>query len=178
MASEPEEDNASLAVITAVDEQLAALAGPELQPTGSNQKTAKRAAAMLVARNEGYHQPTQKERYALLIGFAYRKKVLYGASFDLLKLSRPVDLADPREIERNIDAITIFEVKSSNRRLDANFSPYFFSLSTAELLVAQSLGDKYRFAFVNTETGQMLELSLSEVFGKARKVYPTWSIQF
>ena len=76
-----------LAVITAVDEELEAVAPPDIQPGGSNQKTAKRAAAMLVARNEGYHQPTQKERHALLVGFAYRKKVLYGASFDLLKRS-------------------------------------------------------------------------------------------
>jgi hypothetical protein len=179
MASDLEAEADALALITAVDEQLEELAPPaEAHDAGGNQKTAKRAVGMLVARDEGYHQPTPKQRHALLVGFAHKKKVLYGASFDLVKLSRPVDLEDPRAIERNIDVITIFEVKSSNRNLGPSFSPYFFSLSTAELLVAQSLGEKYRFMFVDIVSGDTMELSLTEVFGKATKIYPTWSIKF
>ena len=47
----------------------------------------------------------------------------------------------------------------------SSFGGYFFSLSTAELLVAQNLGNRYRFAFVNTRTrkheGSIEQLSVT-----------------
>jgi hypothetical protein len=59
-------------------------------------------------------------------------------------------------------------------------SPTAFSeaLTAAEVLVAQSLKEQFRFLFVNTVTGSFLELRLNEVFAKARGIYPTWSISF
>ena len=62
--------------------------------------------------------------------------------------------------------------------MTADFRRYFFSLSTAELLVAQNLGERYRFAFVNTRTRTFVELTLQEIFARARGIYPMWSIQF
>jgi len=53
-----------------------------------------------------------------------------------------------------------------------------FGLTTAELLVAQNLGDRYRFIFVNTVTGHTMELKLNELFAKAKGIYPQWSISF
>lgn len=53
-----------------------------------------------------------------------------------------------------------------------------FILPTAELLVAQNLGARFRFAFVNTLTRAHIELTLPEIFARARGIYPTWSIQF
>jgi hypothetical protein len=55
---------------------------------------------------------------------------------------------------------------------------YFFSLSTAELLIAQSLQEKYRFVMVNTKTTAHIELTLTEVFARARAIYPSWSVRF
>ena len=72
----------------------------------------------------------------------------------------------------------MWEIKSTKKEVGEDFSGYFFSLSTAELLVAQSLGEQYRFLFINTTTGTMLDLSLQEVYSKARAIYPTWSVQF
>jgi hypothetical protein len=74
--------------------------------------------------------------------------------------------------------IQLYEVKSSARTLKPGFASYFFSLSTAELLVAQSLGDNFRFAFVNIHSGEVLDLSLREVFARARAIYPSWSVKF
>lgn len=141
-------------------------------------KTAERAVQLLVSRGGGFKKPTPIQRRALGVGFALRDKVIYGKAFDLVRLSRPVDLSDPQAIASNLDAITIIEVKSTNRVLPEDMRTYFFALTTAELLVAQSLGDHYRFAFVNTTTGYVLELSMPEVFARARKIYPTWSILF
>jgi hypothetical protein len=59
-----------------------------------------------------------------------------------------------------------------------DFPGHFFSLSTAELLVAQSLKKQFRFAFVNVVSEGFLDLSLTEIFGKAKGIYPTWNISF
>jgi len=103
---------------------------------------------------------------------------VYGQAFDLIHCDPLLDLDDDSAIEEAHREIRLYEVKSSNRTLKPGFADYFFSLSTAELLVAQSLGDNYRFAFVNIHSGECMDLSLREVFGRARAIYPIWSIKF
>ena len=44
--------------------------------------------------------------------------------------------------------------------------------------MAQSLGEQYRFAFVNTITKAHVELTLNELFARARKIYPKWAVTF
>lgn len=96
-----------------------------------------------------------------------------------MRLDKHFDLNDIEAVKNNLRYITLIEVKSTNREnVDSNFSGYFFGLTTAELLVAQNLGDKYRFIFVNTLNGECLELKLNEIFAKARGIYPQWSISF
>jgi hypothetical protein len=84
----------------------------------------------------------------------------------------------PADIERKLDQIRIFEIKSTKKKLSRDFSKYFFALTAAEVLVAQSLKKYFRFAFVNTVTGDYLELSLIQIFSRAKGIYPTWSICF
>lgn len=166
-----------LSQAAAVASALEAALGAE--PKRGSQQTAKRAISILMAKGLGFHAPTAKERNALLVGFAMQRKVIYGAAFDIIQISEPVDLADPADIAAKLDAVTLFEIKSTNRiDIEPDFQQYFFALSTAELLVAQSLGDQFRFAFVNTLTGDHQEMTLREVFAKARGIYPSWSIKF
>ena len=123
--------------------------------------------------------PSRAERDALLVGFAMRRKVLYGAAFDVVRTHAPVDLSDPAAIASALDALTVYEIKSTNKtRTREDLSGYFFDLTTAELLVAQSLGGHYKFAFVNTITESWIELTLNQVFARARRVYPKWAITF
>jgi hypothetical protein len=96
----------------------------------------------------------------------------------VVKLSGTVNLDDPTEISHSLDKIVLCEIKSSGRKLPEDFKGYFFALTTAELLVAQSLKKRFKFIFVNTTTGSYMELSLSQLLGRARGVYPTWSIMF
>jgi hypothetical protein len=144
----------------------------------SGQKTAKAAAAILVAKKAGFIIPTGKQRQNLLVAFAKRGKVVYGKAFDVVKLSAPVDLADLTEVEKHLEQITVFEIKSTRKKLKADFSGYFFALTGAEVLVAQSLKKQFGFVLVNTGTGEHLEMSLSEIFARAKGIYPTWSISF
>jgi hypothetical protein len=151
----------------------------EEPPPFAGHQTAKRAAALLVAKDEGYHLPSRQERDALLIGFAMHRRVLYGAAFDVIRLSAPLDLCDPNSISSSIGSITVCEIKSTNRRaIKEDLKGYFFNITAAELLTAQSLGAQYRFLFVNTLTGEHVEMALNDVFGRARAMYPAWHIRF
>ncbi|MCC6521951.1 MAG: hypothetical protein IT373_04765 [Polyangiaceae bacterium] len=151
---------------------------PELVRT-SGQQTAKAAAAVLLELDAGFHVPSAKEREAILVAFVLEGYVVYGKAFDIVKTTTPFDMSDAAEVRKNLDALTLYEIKSTSKDgVTHTFERYFFSLSTAELLVAQNLGPRYRFAFVNVRTRTHIELSLREVFAKAKGIYPTWSIQF
>ena len=144
-----------------------------------SQQTAKRAVDILVNKNQGFKLLDRTEKSNLAVAFARKKMVLYGNAFDVIKCKKKVNFQDESDIVKNIDAITVYEIKSTNRPgMDKNFKGYFFDLTTAELLVAQSLNNKYMFAFVNTITGKFKELTLNDVFKKAEKIYPKWAIRF
>jgi len=144
----------------------------------SGQSTAKKAATILVAKNIGFTIPTAKQKQNLLVAFAKKNKVIYGKAFDIIKLSSSVNLSDLADVEKHLQKVTVFEIKSTKKRLRPDFSKYFFSLTTAEILVAQSLKKQFRFVFVNTATGQYIELDLTDIFSRARAIYPGWSISF
>lgn len=144
----------------------------------SGQSTAKKAAAILVAKKTGFIVPSGKQRQNLLVAFAKRNKVVYGKAFDVVKLAGTVNLDDLAEVEEKLERITIYEVKSSKKKLRANFGGYFFALTAAEVLVAQSLKKQFKFVLVDTSTSEHLEITLAEIFSRAKGIYPTWSICF
>lgn len=151
---------------------------PEMLPW-AGQRTANRAVDILLAHDSAYHRPTKVERSAMLVGFAMRGKPLYGAAYDVIRLAQQIDLTDPNAIAQAIDAITICEVKStSQQKIGFDLKGYFFNITAAELLTAQSVGERYRFVFVNTVTGEHQEMALNQVFGRARGMYPAWHIRF
>jgi hypothetical protein len=148
-----------------------------LQP--SEGATSRRAVKLLLSKNIGFREPSRSERAAMLVGFAMRGKLLYGAAYDMVRLSGAVDLSIAQSIADNLDAITVYEIKSTNRpAVGPDLKGYFFNLTTAELLVAQSLGEQFRFAFVNVVTGEFQDLMLADVYHRARAIYPAWHIRF
>src|ERR1041385_9109578 len=144
----------------------------------SGQKTAKAAAGILVAKKAGFIIPTGRQRQNLLVAFAKKGKVVYGKAFDVVKLSGTVDLDDLTEVEKRLGLVTVYEIKSSRKKLRPDFSGYFFAPTAAEVLVAQSLKKQFGFVLVNTRTSEHLEMSLSGIFARAKGIYPTWSISF
>ena len=144
----------------------------------SGQGTAKLAIKILTDSDNNFVVPTADQRRTLLVEFAKTGAVIYGKAFDIVKLAAQVDLNDAKDVSQNLHNITLYEIKSTNRKVDAEFRGYFFSMSTAELLVAQSLGDRYKFIFVDTVTRNSKEMSLPQIFARARSIYPTWSIRF
>lgn len=160
-----------------MEEEIKGIKEAALTEASRNQ-TAKKAARLLLQANVGYVIPTAKQKLLLLVELAKRNVVVYGKAFDILKLSGEVDLDDANQIARNIEKITFCEIKSTSRKLPEDFRGYFFALTAAELLVAQNLKQRFKFVLVNTASGAHSELSLQELLGRARGIYPTWSIMF
>ena len=103
--------------------------------------------------------------------------IVYGKAFAIVRLSSPVNLDDLSEVESKLDQIQLIEIESTNKEgIGPNFKKYFFGLTGAEGLVAQSLKKQFKFALVNTLTNAHIELDLAEMFGRAKGIYPTWSI--
>lgn len=144
----------------------------------SGQKTAKAAAAILISKKVGYVIPSAQERQNLLVAFAKKGKVVYGKAFDVVKLAKQINLSDVTEVEQNLEQVTVFEIKSTRKKGRPDFGGFFFGLTGAEILVAQSLKNQFGFVFVNTVTKEHVELKLSEIFSRAKGIYPTWSISF
>jgi hypothetical protein len=146
----------------------------------SNQATASRAKTIL-CELDGFRDVDAAERSLIAAGFAARGFVVYGKAFDLVHLTRGgVDLTNRAALDEVIgrSELTLIEVKSTSANRDDEFRGHFFSMSTAELLVAQSLGERFKFAFVNTTTGNVRVVTLQDVYRRARAIYPTWSIRF
>ncbi len=155
------------------------VADEALLTEASRHRTAKNAAKILVEKNIGFVIPTAAQKKILLVAFAKKNKVIYGKAFDIIKVIRPVDLDNRDDVEQQLARIVLYEIKSTSKNNVArDFGKYFFALSTAELLVAQNLKTHYKFVFVNTKTKEHLELTLAEIFAKAKGIYPVWSIMF
>jgi len=145
----------------------------------NNKQTAKLAEEILIGSDASFKVPNATERKNLAMAFAKRNKVIYGRAFDMVKCPTSIDLMDFQDTEVNWREITLCEVKSTSRKnVDDEFKGFFFSISTAELLVAQSLRDQYKFVFVNNLTRKYKEYTLERVYQKSKKIYPTWSISF
>jgi hypothetical protein len=153
----------------------------EEKGTGSNSSTAKKAMAMLTAGDTRFKEPTKLQRRNLAMAFAGQDKIVYGRAFDAVRVPAEleVDLDQLPSVEANLDQLTLYEVKSTNRKnLGDDFRGYFFALTAAELLVAQSLGPQFRFLLIHTLSGARLELGPQELLSRARSIYPSWSVLF
>lgn len=148
-----------------------------VEKTSTGNATARRAAQILVDKQLGFIIPTSKQKKNLVVAFAKRDMIVYGRAFDIVRLLAPINLDDLPEIESNLKKIQLFEIKSTNKdKMNLSFRGYFFSLTAAEVLVAQSLKQQFKFALVNTLTKDHTELDLNELFGRAKGIYPSWSI--
>ena len=140
--------------------------------------SAKRAAEILVEQNLGFFVPSANQKRNLVVAFAKRGMIIYGKAFDAVRLSASVDLDSLEDVEKQLKAITLYEIKSTNKKMGDRFDGYFFGITAAEVLVAQSLKGQFKFVFVNINTDNFMELTLNQVFGRAKGIYPTWSILF
>ncbi len=154
---------------------------PDVSSKSDKKATSTKAAQLLKQEDKRFQIPTPKQRKNLSVEFAKLGKVIYGQAFDIVRVDGDYSLDEIRSISKGIKEkkITLYEIKATNRtNVTDEFGDYFFSLSTAEVLVAQSLKDAYMFVFVNINTHKYIELTLPAVYAKAQAIYPSWSIRF
>ena len=99
----------------------AVLAGT--RPTGN--ATARRAAEVLIEKGLGFAIPTTKQKKNLVVAFAKRDMIVYGKAFDVIRLSGPVDLNDLEEVERHLEQVTLYEIKSTAKECGSDFGATF-----------------------------------------------------
>jgi len=144
-----------------------------------SQQTAIKALEILKNKKIGFRVLNSTEKKNLALVFTRKNMVIYGNAYDIIHCKKKIDFSNEKDIEEKLDDITVYEIKSTNRKdMKKDFSGYFFDLTTAELLVAQSLKTRFKFVFVNTVTGDYNELSLNQVFAKSKAIYPKWAIRF
>ena len=144
----------------------------------SGNTTANLAAQILIRKDLGFVLPTAKQKRHLVVAFAKRGMIVYGKAFDILRIAMSINLDCLEEVEAHLDQITLYEIKSTMKPFNDAFDGYFFGLSAAEVLVSQSLRKRFKFVFVNTLSGTHIEMTLSQMFAKAKGIYPTWSLSF
>ncbi|MCH8833677.1 MAG: hypothetical protein IIA81_05240 [Thaumarchaeota archaeon] len=144
-----------------------------------SQQTTIKALEILKNKKIGFRVLNSTEKKNLALAFARKNMVIYGKAYDIIRYKKKIDFSNEKDVEKKFDDITVYEIKSTNRKdVKKDFSGYFFDLTTAELLVAQSLKTRFKFVFVNTVTGNYNELSLNQVFAKSKAIYPKWAIRF
>ena len=144
-----------------------------------SQQTAIKALKILKNKKIGFRVLNSTEKKNLALAFARKNMVIYGKAYDIIRCKKKIDFSNEKDVEKKLDDITVYEIKSTNRKdMKKDFSGYFFDLTTAELLVAQSLKTRFKFVFVNTVTENYNELSLNQVFAKSKAIYPKWAIRF
>jgi hypothetical protein len=147
----------------------------------NNQQSAKKAIKILVDHDKSFIYLTGQQKRNLVTAFASKDKIVYGRAFDIIKLENEVtvNFNDIHDIIKKIKNIIVCEIKSTRKEgKRTGFAGHFFGLSTAELLVAQNLKGNYKFIFVNINTEEKMELTLNQIFVKAKGIYPQWSISF
>jgi hypothetical protein len=154
---------------------------PDHRTQRTNQSTARRAIQILVrSPQSSYREVTSEERAVLSQAFAKLGHVIYGKAFDLVRVEDDIDFTSVDRVAESVERgqLVLIEVKATSlASRDDHFSNHFFSLSTAEVLVAQSLGERFRFAFVHTGRGTFREATLQQILSRAGAIYPSWSIR-
>jgi hypothetical protein len=98
-----------------------------LPPSNGRQgnATARRAAQILVEKNQGFSIPTPQQKKNLVIAFVKSDRIVYGRAFDIVKLLKPVNLDELAEVEASLENIQLFEIKSTNKQ---NIGPVLINI--------------------------------------------------
>jgi len=135
-------------------------------------------ARKILLKLEGFRQLSKIEKRNLIMEFAKKGKVVTIRAFDLVRTKKKINFLDKKDIAKNIDSITLIEMKSTDRELGKDFSRYFFGITMTEIIIAQSLKKQYKFVFVNIHSNEILELHLPQVFAKIKNLQLVMHLRF
>ncbi|WPO77120.1 hypothetical protein [Flavobacterium sp. KACC 22761] len=141
--------------------------------TISNNKSENEALEFLVASNSNFIKPDKESRKLLLELLGIDKK--YSRAFDLILIPGHTNLEKIIEI-RNLEDITLIELKTTKKKLTNLPFGFFFGATESEFSLATQLGSKYKFCFISlhSESSNYVLLTLEEL----NKIIKTKRIQY
>ena len=129
----------------------------------------------------GFVRPTPTQKKNLQKVFSEVGKKFSKSGFDLLDVGDIQNINDLEKLRQNINDIKIYELKTAglNRRSEVsdNWKGLGFTLTNSEKINADSLGNQYKFIFLNLKTNKFGIFNLSDWFNEAKSnIYPTYSV--
>jgi hypothetical protein len=144
------------------------------------------AAAMLLKKDPSIRKIAGDEKLNLCKAFLKKEKIELTIgkvkdlkAFDFVrcrKTKKPkrqvkIDFSSVEDIEKNLENITLIEMKSSDRiDIDKDFGKYFMPLGVREFLLAVALKDRYRFILVHVGRGTIIELRWQDILARAKTI--------
>jgi len=110
-----------------------------------------------ILQKRGYKKLKPQERKNLILAYKKSGKRIPESAFDLVHFS------DVKDIIKKLNSILLIEAKSTNNDLDKKFSGHFFGITENQEKLGKILPQKYKFAFVNIISKNVMILTYSQV---------------
>jgi hypothetical protein len=126
--------------------------------------------------NQWMRRPIGKHLANLMQVFMERGFDIKRTSFDAIDLGgQDVDFGDIEAIRAAFSTLIFVEIKTANQsRVTSGFGGFFFAVTEAEMHAAEQLGNQHVVALFNSQTGEVLITSVSDLFTRARS--RTWQV--
>ena len=134
-----------------------------------------------VMRDNGFVRPTPTQRKNLEKVFSEVGKKFSKKGFDLLDARDIQSINDLEKLRQSINDIKVYELKTAGRNrkseVSDNWKGLGFTLTSSEKINSDSLGNQYKFIFLNLKTNKFGIFNLSDWFNEAKSnIYPTYSV--
>ena len=134
-----------------------------------------------VMRTYGYVRPTPQQRKNIVAAYESAGKEIKAKGFDLIKAS-DLPLVDNVELlTKDVESLKLYELKTAGKKRKApvkdNWKGLGFTLTGAEKHNAETLGDNFKFLFLNLKNNAMHQCKREDFFSSGvANTYPTWSV--
>jgi len=134
-----------------------------------------------VMQDNGFVRPTPAQRKNLEQAFSEVGKKFSKKGFDLLDVRDIQSINDLEKLRQSINDIKVYELKTAGRNrkseVSDNWKGLGFTLTSSEKINSDSLGNQYKFIFLNLKTNKFGIFNLSDWFNEAKSnIYPTYSV--
>ena len=134
-----------------------------------------------VMRKYGYVRPTPQQRRNIVAAYASLDKEVKAKGFDLIKASDLLLVENVELLTKEVESLKLYELKTAGKKRKSpvkdNWAGLGFTLTGAEKHNAETLGDNFKFLFLNLKNNAMHQCNLEDFFAsEVANTYPTWSV--
>jgi hypothetical protein len=136
--------------------------------------------ALVLSQDNWVERPRGREIKILLSCLEERNIRIKASSFDAIQVPEEVkvDFSLRDSVAASLSVLKFIEIKTSSKvTVDADFNGFYFSISEAELLAAEALGDQYVVALHHKVSQTYRFYSMDEIFRRRRSLSWQVSIQ-